>query len=389
MEFLSNAIVSETDHTLLGVLLTSFCPENYTQRSSVKFYTTNELKQKYSMLKPRGFYFDEHGTLRSDSIASQEASESAVKYVERECANLGKQTNDITDLVLFGVVNHGFVLPQGISEDPIMIAFSRFNVSASSFNIYAGYSMSSTEDSPGGYRTCSLLNSVDGTARDIVVAFPEGTVLPELYGTVDKQEDLVINGNVYNTYQVNVGLNCFPTCVGESFLNFLAYNVSFYNIGEKVIKQLKQNAQKDVPTHEKEERDSTPRARKTPVNVAIEHIYKESRLDDIMRNVGNNQAMRLFIQDYPDAAITLQWVEKVFSSPWYLNEGSNHDDMFKIYCACLNMLPQCRVDRLKYAIELLTHRYYIYRMGLANDFLGPILKGGGVDGESIKRFSFG
>ena len=50
-------------------------------------------------------------------------------------------------------------------------------------------------------------------------------------------------------------------------------------------------------------------------------------------------------------------------------------------------MMECRENGLKYGLELLTHRYYLATIPVYEDIVPIVLKGGGVDGESVKRVS--
>lgn len=388
MEFLNNAIVSKKDKSLLGALITQFSPDNYRSRASIKFYTTADLIAQYDSFTPRGFIFDKPGNLRSDSVVCQDIAESALDYMKNECGQFHKQDPDLIDFMLFGVVNQGCWLPTYSEQEMgVMLPFSSFTVSASSFNIYAGYLK---EDK--GFRTCSLLDSWRGDSKEMFAAFPGDVSLDEFVGThasgtLAFERDVEVDDMQFKVYRVNLGLNCFYASVGEAFLNFLAYNVAFYNIGEKLMKRYQLSFSPETKTA-LERKPTERKSAKERQNIAIEHIFKEERHDGIIKNMRSSDELLQYFRDYPEAIVTYQWMQKIFDSPWYARIDEDKPEEYKLYSVSMNMLPQCRKDRLKYALELLSHRYYIYRMGIGNDFLGPILKGGGVDGESIKRVSF-
>lgn len=392
MEFLNNAIVSSEDGSILGVLLTEFDPSVYTSRAVVKLYTVEDLTAEYDKLSPRGFKFTPPGTLLSDTSVTRAVANSVFSYMEEECGRLGQRSLDITDLVLLGMKDGGCVFAnyeelvengskELMEQNAVLIPFKNFKVSNSSFNIYAPYQVSETE----GFRTFSLLEVEDGSPRMFHAIFPVSSNLTGFEG-VTPCETLTMETGEFIVYKVELGLNGFYAGVGEAFLNFLAYNVSFCNIGEKLMKEMKtvMPAVPPIPTE-----DYAPRIpRRARVNVSIEHVYKDSRLRGIMGKTGDPDGLVEFLREFPEAAISYQWLQRIYNSPWYKSGEGVMTEEECIYTACTNLLSECRQSRLKYAIELLTHRYYIYMLGVVNDNLGPVLKGGGVSGQSLKRVSF-
>ena len=390
MEFLGDAIFSAQDQTLLGAMITSFDPAQYTERAQVKLYTTSELATAYPNMKPRGFKFDAPGTLLSDTAVRRVLTDSVFSYMEEECSSLNRRTLDITDFVLQGVENNGFVFanyedctdPETFEVDGCFIPFRSFKVSNSSFNIYATY-----KNKDDVYRTFSLLNVEDGSKTEFYAVFDDAADMSAFAKNMTPCGEVSIADTAHTIYKIDLGLSGFYVGVGEAFLNYLSYNVAFYNIGEKLMKEL-QAAMPMLPSPSLEEPKPQIR-RRARVNVSIEHIYRESRLRGINGCIGNPDELVSFIRAFPEAAITYQWLQKIYTSPWYMQGDGKQPEEQLLYTTCINLLPECRKERLKFALELLTHRYYIYLMGVVNDTLGPILKGGGVNGESIKRVLVG
>lgn len=384
MEFLSSAIVSETDGSILGALITSFQPEDYLNRATVKLYTAQEMLNLEGSLQPRGFKYEKPGVLLSDTPVVRSVTDSLFTYMEAECANFVERTKDITDFVLLGVTEGGQVIPnfENCSRETLLtegtfVPFKNFRVSNSSFNIYSSYKADS------GFRTCSLLQLEDGSAETFYAVFPATVDMSSFGDAVLPWDTLEMDGVDRVVYKVSLGLSGFNANVGEAFLNYLAYSISFYNIGEKLMKEM-QSVMPGLPQLPIEE--SYPRIpRKARVNVSIEHVYKKSRLKGILGYTGDQAGLTDFLREFPEAVISYQWLQKIYQSPWYLSGEGRMSEEECVYTACTNLLAECRKERLKYAIELLTQRYYIYQLGITNDFLGPVLKGGGVNGESIKR----
>lgn len=384
LDFLSNAIFSAQDRSLLGVILTRFHPDFYTGRSETRLYTLEELERDYEKLRPRGFALQENGKLVSDTSVGRILADSVFQYMEDECSTFGQRPLDITDLVLLGVEENGFVLAgyQNEMDWGVFVSFKRMLVSDSSFNIYARYM---TAD--GEFRTLSLLNLEDGSARTIYVAFPETTNLTGFGNKVMPCGAAIVEEQPYNIYKCELGLSGYYTNVGEAFLNYLAYNISYYNIGEDLLRNFRDNV--SPPQGPSSKSDSSARIRRTPkVNVSIKHVYKETRLGGIMGCLKDPQMLEDFIHRFPEAEITRHWLFKCYNSPWFLENVDKMPDKQALYIASVNLLPICRKERLKYALELLMHRYYINLIGPMGDMLPLILHGGGVDGESIKRVDF-
>ena len=226
----------------------------------------------------------------------------------------------------------------------------------------------------------------DGSASKFYAMFSGDVDVSDFKTGVKAVKSLEINGVENIIYEVELGLNGFYGGVGEAFLNFLSYGVAFYNIGEKLIKDM-QNVMPKIPALPVDEQ--APRhTRRARVNVSIQHVYKEVKLEGILRRLSDEKALLEYRREVPEADISYQWLHKIYQSPWYLEGEGKLSEEECIYTACTNLLPICRCERLKYALELLTHRYYIYMLGIVNDTLGPVLKGGGVCGESLKRVTF-
>lgn len=387
MEFLENAIFSNTNYSLLGARLTTYTPEVYTSRASVKLYTAEEFRENYAKFTPWGFQLGDNGTIMSDTPARCTLVDSVFSYVESESKQSHQHTFDTTDLVLHGVAAKGFVVVNYketlTGAEPILIPFRNFRVSRSSFNIYASY-----KNEDDYYRTFSLLDVREGGPKRFYAAFPEEYNLSGFQGGITLAGALEIDGHTYIVYLCELGLSTFYASVGEAFLNYLAYNVSFYDIGIKALTGLIETVHpRPKPVYKKEE--NVERLDRVPhKNIGISHVYTECRLQEYA-NCGNNmdKVVELF-KRCPEAIITYQWVDRVQKSPWFIETRDAQGTDEAYYVACTNLMQECRRDGLKCALELLTHRYFILSQGVANDNLGLILRGGGVDGESIKQSDF-
>ena len=386
MEFLENAIFSTDSLSLLGAKITSYRPEIYTSRAEVKLFTLSDLRARYSELDPRGFSIGADGTFMSDTPARYVIADSVFPYMEAECQRQNQRQVDVTDVVLHGVTAKGFVVVdyEDVAEDetPILIPFKNFKVSKSSFNIYSSF-----QNREGKYRTFSLLDIREGGPKSFYCAFPEDYSLDAVADGLEFTGTMSHEGMDYDVYKCELGLATFYASVGEAFLNYLAYNVAFYNIGEKLLQGLLETylpKEKPVYTSSSEERyERIPHK-----NIAIDHIYTECRLREFAECANDSEGMLSLISKYPEATVTYQWMQKVKTSPWFADVLKEQGIEEAYVVSCINLLQECKRDRLKCALELLTHRYFILSQGIANDNLGLVLKGGGVDGESVKQSNF-
>lgn len=387
MDFLTNAIFSTESSVLLGARITTFNPESLLERTSVRLFTKEELKSNYPFLHPMGFELSPDGVLLSDTICNQYVIESAFNYMITECAKQPERTWDITDLVLKGMESDGYVVvnyeqASKKEEEPNKISLKNFRVSKSSFNIFASY-----VNSEGKYRTFSLLDPTKGDKKMFCVAFPESVDVSEFGSSLQMYGTCEINEQVYILYLADICLSTYYASVGEAFLNYLAYSVGFYNIGEKVMKRLIQTihpeAKLNYPQEPREYKGRAPRA-----NILIEHYYDTEFLDEVLERLDDENRLRDFFAEVPEAKVTYQWLQRLYSSPWFLNTRASSDINEAIYTSAVNLLQDARRDRLKYSLELLLHRYYIFQQGPMNDSLGIILRGGGVDDKSVKQSNF-
>ena len=66
--------------------------------------------------------------------------------------------------------------------------------------------------------------------------------------------------------------------------------------------------------------------------------------------------------------------------------GENFES--KIGAAAVKLRAEARLSELQHGLELLSQRVYLSRIGFAEDTLPSILRGGGVDGNAIKRVTW-
>lgn len=382
MDFLTNAIFSAENSMFLGAMITHFDPEQYTSRASMKFYTREDMYASLPTMEPRGFRLDPNGIFSADTNSRRVLSTSVMPFVEAEFSRLGAREVDVTDLMLYGV-QHGGATVVNAKEVldgrtlPILLPFQNYRVSNSSFNIYGACKV---ED--GTFRTHSLLELEDGSGKTFHCVFPDDVDMSWAASFCQQVGDIVVNETSMKIYQVQSCIKPFCTCVGEAFLNYLAYNVAYYSVGRKLIKELSPMI-RDAAAQEKS--PMTQEKRYPRKNVSIEHTYDKLCLSGINSCNGDNARLIEYLQSYPEATVTMHWLNRLFDSPWYRNtEG---DEESRVKAACANLLVECKEWGLRYSLELLTHRYYLSIVDSYDDVIPLVLKGGGVSGESLKRLT--
>lgn len=384
MEFLTDAIFSDETGELMGALLTKFDPEDYCSRAEVELYTVERLRQVINELRPRGFRFESKGVLVADTAVRTTLSSDVMSFVESECGNNHTREPDITDLVLFGVQYGGATIlnpaaAMSGAEAPRLVPFVNYKVSESSLNIYGSCK---TED--GSFRTHSLLEMENGGEKAIHCVFPKEADMSWAASFCKTAGELEIDGTKMTVYAVRSFLSTFYASVGEAFLNYLAFNVAYYNVGRKFIKAVSP-AVKDVTTPSEKDTDTQRTRRVVERNVSIKHAYDVLCLDKLLECLGDPERLQNYVEMYPEANLTLHWLEKLTTSPWYTSDTNESTEEERMRTACAHLLMECKEQGLKYALELLTHRYYLSVLDFSQDTTPMLLKGGGVNGESFKR----
>lgn len=368
---------------LMGAMITHYAPEDYTGRASVKLYTLEELKKDFSSLEPRGFQFTQQGVLTADTSVRKVFSSGVMSFVEEECRRLGVREVDITDLVLYGVQYGGATLTNASdvlngNATPRLLPFQNYRVSGSSFNVYGAY-----QQEDGTFRTHSMLELEDGGGKEFYCVFPEDVDMAWAASLCQSVSTTKVGDTPMTIYKVQSCLKPFYTCVGEAFLNYLAYSVAYYNVGRKFLKEVSP-AIRDASVQE--EKSPAQQEKRYPRrNVAIEHTYDKLCLEGIRKCSGDNTRLIEYLTSVPEATITMHWLNKLFESPWYRDTPGNEEE--KARTACANLMIECKENGLKYGLELLTHRYYLSVVNSYEDFIPLVLKGGGVSGESLKRLT--
>lgn len=380
MNFLVNAFCSDVDGVLLGATIVSFDPTNYQSRAGYRAYTEQELKQDIGSMNPCGFMLSDDGLLYADSNARRTIGPDTFSFVYDQCQRVVEKKKDITDLILYGVQHGGSTLINysEVKEgaEPIMVPLSSYRVSASSMNIYAPYRVPD-----GTFRTHSMLEVEDGSGKTVYVIFPDGKPDSSFNGFCTDIDHLMINDASWTVYKVDTTLASYNVTVGEAFLNYLAYMVAYYNIGRQVLKALAPEVKVgyDKPEAIRPERQ----VREVKRNISIIHQYTREYVDDVIACGDDVNKLSNLITAIPEANVTLNWVHKVFSSPWYNRELEDAG----MSTVSSNLLVECREQGLKMGLELLTHRNQLLVVSSFDNSLPLILSGGGVSGQSAKRVS--
>lgn len=382
MDFLVNSVASKEGQNLLGVFLAHYDLDEYTSRSVVEFYDMDSFRTYYEEHKDqaKGYRLEKGNILYSDTVVRSFITDDSLSLIKEEYASKAKRSYDLIDLVLHGIKADGFVIPNYSSEVPnIYIPFDTFRVSASSFNIYASYKNLEEE-----FRTFSLLNVEDGSKREFCIAIPQSYDLSMFEEYLEKLDEVSLGEFKYNVFKVDLGLSTYYTTPSEGLLNFLAYMVGYCLIGEKTLLGLSPKIT-TVRSDIKKESIQTISKRSPKYNVSIKHCCNTCKLAEITKLLEDRENLERLISGDAEANITYKWIASAYNSQWYKECDGNSEEA-KLLNSCMNLLDECKRSLLKFGLELLSYRYSIFSMGYINDTLGTILQGGGVYGQSIKRF---
>lgn len=392
MDFLTTAIYThngDNEEVLDGVLLIRYDEGETTKRPVPYYATAQELRAgigKYGVITPRGFTLDDNGVLLSDTTCRSIFNDTVTTYIENEVPKSELIPLGLVDFVLDAIAadlsifqNYDAML-KGEDTLSIMVAFSGMRVSQSSFNVYTPYRNSKNE-----FRTLSLVDITTDRSIPFHVVIPEGMsdickkYQQYMVKCVPVDADLAEGSEVY---LVDIPLRASYCYMGEAFVNYLAYNVAYYTMGEKVIdgflKDTRFVPESEVAPLKLEE----PRQAKKPLhNVRIEHEYRHAHLQQLMESMGNREAMVTLLSMYPEVNVTLDWVQTIFRNKPQ-DCGWDSDAMYQ---SCVRLKYSCRERLLRYSLEMLEQRFYVCSAGFLSDILPDIMKGGGVSGCSIKR----
>lgn len=374
MDFLTNAFYSaEEGHPekLCGVLITSFDVKNISSRAHQSYLTVEELKNSKS-LQPSGFMLDENGVLLSDSPARRVLDTDLSQYLEDELkGDTVRKRKSLIDFILLGAECGCFAAPLGDVNCERPVAFYNLKVSNSSFNIYGAY-----QNEDGNFRTLSLVDVEKVCSKPFIVAIP-GEHVDRFSAFRNWMVPLESYLAGHLVFEANIPLEGYGAFTGEAFCNYLAYNVAYFNIGLKTIQEYLGDAlpqYKAAPQEEPPER----RYRVDPPCLAIVAPYKDSKLHRILEKFEDSEKLMLLLQEDTEAAITMSWLRTIFQ------REQTEEDRAQL---CLNMQLDCKLSRLHCAMELLAQRLYLHGLGMFDDTIGPVLKGGGVNGNSFKKFT--
>lgn len=401
MDFLVDAIFKVEDSSFCGANITHFDETKMSNRPASALLDLNAFKANYGSMKPMGFrYDDKTNTLFSDNQnRTQILSKVADYLIESSDYKLNSEYNeDITDVMLKGIecgaavcVNYKFYSSE--TEEPILIKFSKFKVSNSSFNIYAPYRRNDE------YAVYSLLNLEDGSAKPFVCMIPVQNTINEvsLFEMLSKwsEEGLkaaklpneTINNIEYYVFNIDVGLLGYSNNYGEAFAHFLSYSYTLFDTGIRVMNELINFNEESHKEHSATKRERKP-PRKPKYNVAIEHIYYgKVHLRELLLRFGKKDEALSYIQLNPDAQLTQSCLDTLMADESYRNylkkaiENKENNAILNAFKAASKILIADYAEyALAYSLELLSLRYYLYRVGCISDPIGYTLKGGGVSG---------
>lgn len=387
MDFLTSALYAETsdgDSKLEGALLTRFDPDDVTSRAHV-FYASVDSLRNESLFKPSGFKLTDEGVLLSDTQARADMSSTMAEYVAYELGSSPNKTpQGLLDVVLYAAKFGGRVVPVKLEditsqEEAVSVPMLSFNVSKSSFNIYAPYKRGNE------FRTFSLIDIETDKNVPFVLAIPDGEV--ENYATVASWLEPLPPSEFFSEhklFRVDAPFLAFHTLTGEGFLNYLAYNVASCDIGLQVMESFMADTKYKSEIVEKEDRSA--RDVKKPLhNVSIESTCKRPHVEAILNclKADDMNSLKELVKD-EECFITFAWLRHIFAASERF-EGSDIDS--KTAAACATLQRECKAQRLHFAVELLAQRFHICNLGFLQDPYGPTLKGGGVNGCGIKRFT--
>lgn len=374
MDFLTNAFYSadaEQPERLCGVLLTSFEPKDIASRAHQRYLTLDELRTSKSV-RPAGFMLSNDGVLLSDSAARRVLDTDLSQYLVSELkGDFVFKEKSLIDFVLLGAECGCLASTVNDVACAHPVSFSNLRVSNSSFNIYGAY-----QNEDGSFRTLSLVDVDNITSLPFTAAIPVEHI--ERFEEFRKWMTPVSAASAdYLVYRVDVPLRGYGAFTGEAFCNYLAYNVSYFTIGLKTIQAyLGDNAPqyKAMKTEDAPER----KYRTDPPNLSIVAPYKDTKLHRILDKINDQEQIAYLLQEDMEAAITMSWLQTIFK------QEQCGEDSIEL---CLNLQLDCRLLRLHCACELLAQRLYLHGLGIFDDTLGPVLKGGGVNGNSFKKFT--
>lgn len=372
MDFLTSAFFeNSSQHRVLdGLLITRFIPSKFTSRPTLQYYTLEEFRNATDM-EPQGFEVKDPHILYSDVPA--------VSYVGEDQLNTLKQivkTQDyqksLIDVILWCSEIGASIVPQykdGINKTVSMTALK---VAENNFNIYVPY------ESEDGFKTLSLVDTETNTSIPFYACIPQAAY--EKAGALAKfmhPENKVIE-NGMQTVRVEAPLVSASVFNGEAFCNRIADELAFYKIGINTMNYLL-----PPPPVKKSQSKEAAQLRFKPVAPSV--IIKSS-----VSSFSVKKNLELIKGKSPEEVDALTktnrgieymriWINHISKKAGVTSP--NGDTLIAAKYAARNM-------HLKYSLELLAQRLYIYEVGIALDPTGVELKGGGTNGIAIKEFTW-
>ena len=388
LRFLSTALYEDNDGgpgELEGALVTSFDPHSMKNRAKIGFMSAAQLREATTKGEAMGFSLGDDNVLLSDTASLLVADDSTCEYVRRDVGSQVEESCGLIDVLLHLACLDAHVIPNWDDylvhgADPIHIPITSFKVSNSTFNIYAPFM-----GTDKAFRTCSLVDVVDNTAKTFVVAVPINIGFTTWLSTAMKVTG-ICDGE-YNYFMVDTELKASTAFHGEAFCNYLAFQVSYYKLGLKIIDWFRETYQVAPPDVTTSEVKAPVSERKYPApSMTIEAPYTRHASSDMMKLIiaeRNDLIQDLCAKD-EEAYITYSWLAELLKTA----QISDGDDTAKLRTACFGLRAKAKQMLLHFDLELLAQRLHIMSLGMAGDVLNTVLKGGGVRGYSCKRFNF-
>ena len=388
LRFLSTALYKGDDGTptdLEGALVTSFDPTSIYSRAGLSFLSADELKAAVSAGEAMGFAIGEDGVLLSDTASLLVTDASTCDYVSKEADSTDERQCGLIDVLLHLSCLDAHIIPNWDDylvhgANPVHIPISSFRVSNSSFNIYAPY-----RGTDGAFRTCSLVDVQTNKSKMFAVAVPQTIGFTSWLAQAIRPTG-VADGE-YNYYMVDATLDAASALFGEAFCNYLAFQVSYYRLGLKIIDWFRDTYKLSPPDITTSEVKAATTDRKVPApSMTIEAPYKKHAASDMMKLImsGQHDTIQRVCERDEEAYITYSWLTAILKAA-QVNDG---DDAAKLRTACFGLKAKAKQMLLHFELELLSQRLHIMSLGMAGDILSTVLKGGGVRGYSCKRFYY-
>lgn len=379
MEFLKSVVYADnTYQECAGLLLTSYDPKMLYTRPRPLYVPRADLAAHAK--DATGWCVNEDGTIMSDSLESGVFPEGML--LSSLTGSSQSLTAGLIDVIRFALKVGGYVLPVYDPEAPggtdIRIPIKNFRVSQSSFNIYAAYNRGD------GFRTMSLLDKQHGHAKPFYIALasspsPEDQALTRLLEPVGKIDDAV--EGPLELFRVTAGLCDSNPFLGAAFANFLAFYVTFNEIGFKLSKMLMPTitqAKSEVIVRQPQE--SLTRGAK-PDNLQIIHTWADCNIAAVIKAIQAGQPAADIMERFNGAPAVMEWIDTLAKRRKETGSSDCDEDWTRV---CFDIKADTEVHGLCFALELLEQRYTLFNLGWMLDTSDMIYRGGGVYGCSKK-----